>query len=91
MGTYLGVKAVEAKGKKIQDHLSETQPVVPIGKRLVAIPENGLWKIAPDVTHPQEYAALYGSYARGNFLRGKLYLLDEKLVAECPDEGRVNL
>lgn len=91
MAKYLGVRAVEAKGQKIQGHLSEKQPIVPNGKRLIAILQNGVWKIAPDVTHPAEYAELYKSYSQGNFLGGELYLLDENLLAQCPDEGRVNL
>ncbi|MDB5225538.1 MAG: hypothetical protein JWL87_490 [Candidatus Adlerbacteria bacterium] len=89
MGTYYGVKAVEAKGVLVQGHLSETPPYTPAGKRLVVIPENGVWKIAGDVTVRSEYDRMYESYASGDWLSGKLYLLDEKLVPECPDEGQV--
>ena len=88
MGTYLGVNAVRAKGQKIGTISGTSQPHIPAGKRLIGIPNNGVWEIAPDLTHPSEYAAFYESYAGGHWLGVELYLLDEGRVAECPDEGR---
>lgn len=91
MGVYLGVKAVEAKAKLIRDFISKNRPAVPSGKRLIAVTQNGYFKIAGDVTHPAEYAAMYRAVVSGDWLGGKLYLLDESLVKECPDEGRVKI
>ena len=87
MGTYLGVTAVQRNGQPVQLYTGSTQPTVPQGKRLIAIMDNGVWKIAPDVTRPSEYAEFHRNYSQGNWLAMKLYLLDESKVAECPDEG----
>lgn len=91
MGTYLGVRAVEKNGEECTSPFSKQQPDVPPGKRLIGIPQNGLWKIAADLTRRSEYDSLYSSYAAGNWLDCKLYLLDEDKVTKCPDEGRVSI
>jgi len=88
MGSYLGVKAVEAKGKIVYA-MNGAQPNIPNGNRLIAVLSNGLWKIAPDVTDPSEFKSFYGYYSQGYYLSMELYLLPESQVAECPDEGRV--
>lgn len=85
---YLGVNAVKKKGES-QGLAFGTQPFVPMGKRLVAIVNNGVYQVAPDVTESREYDHFYESYAQGHWLRMDLYLLPEDLVKECPDEGQV--
>jgi hypothetical protein len=91
MGKYFGVKAVRAKGQKLEVGFGKSQPRVPSGKRLVGIPNNGAYEVAQDLTNPSDYDALFGSYMRGNWLGCDLYLLEESRVAECPDEGRNNI
>lgn len=88
MGTNLGVKAVRINGQPIiQLSARGIQPTVPQGKRLIAIVNNGMLTIAPDVTDPSDYAEIYHSYSQGKFLAMDLYLLDESKVPECPDTG----
>ncbi len=87
MGTYLGVRAVERLGKPVYSHSS--RPEIPSGQRLIAVMDNGLYKIAPDVTRPSEYKEFYDCYAQGQWIEMHLYLLEEDKVAQCPDEGRV--
>jgi hypothetical protein len=87
MGVYLGVKAVSTKGKFIQG--SVDQPYIPTGHRLIMVLNNGLYKIAPDVTDPKEYKYFYEQYSKGYWISFELFLLPEELIKECPDEGRV--
>ncbi len=90
MGTYLGVRAVEHLGRPTNlSYNSNNQPLIPSGKRLIAVMNNGLYKIAPDVTRPSEYKEFYDCYAKGIWIAMHLYLLEENEVTKCPDEGRV--
>jgi len=88
--TYYGVKAVVQKGQRI-DSATERQPPVYSDDVLVAIINNGLWAVAPDVTDAREYSHFYGSYAQGYWLNFDLYNLPKKEIPNCPDEGRVPL
>lgn len=87
MGTYFGVTCVESKGTLIIG--TERQPFILAGHRLIAILDNGLWRIAPDVTEKREYDEFYHDYGTGNWLSMKLYLIPEGILKSCPDEGRV--
>lgn len=85
---YLGVNAVIKCGKRI-GQAQETQPSTPAGNRLIAIINNGLWQLAPDVSSPGDYNELYRAYSAGAYLDMILYLLPESEVEQCPNEGRV--
>ena len=87
MGIYLGVTAVERLGTLIIP--MQSQPPVWPGHRLVMVLDNGLWKIAVDVTDRREYDDFYASYSKGNWLQIRLYDIIKEQVKECPDEGRV--
>lgn len=86
MGTYHGVNAVKANGNKLQIPRG-TKPDCPDGCYLVAIVNNGVWAIAPDVTDPQEFKQFYDSYSQGNWLSFDVYSVKNEI--QCPDEGRV--
>lgn len=86
MGTYLGVTKVEEIGTSMVP--TKDQPVA-FGTMLVMVLDNGLWKIAADVTNRREYDEFYASYAQGNWLQIRLYSLTVEQAKECPDEGRV--
>lgn len=88
MGTYLGVNAVKNHGVYM-GYAQEQKPITPPNNRLVAVLNNGVWQVAPDVTRDSEYKHFFDSYAQGNWLAMQLYRLEESKVALCPDEGRV--
>ncbi len=85
MGIYLGVNAVIKKGKPSTSKTYQPQP----GHRTIAILDNGLYRIAWDVTQKSAYDAMYDAYGRGAYTHFSLYLLPENEVENCPDEGRV--
>jgi len=87
MGTYLGVNAVIKHGEQI--HTYDKQPQIPSGKFLVAIICNGIWSIAPEVTHESEYDEFHRAYCAGLWLSFKVYAVNESDRDICPDEGRV--
>lgn len=86
MGTYYGVNAVEKLGTPMIP--APGQPLA-FGTILVMVLDNGLYKVAVDVTDARDYKDFYESYAMGNWLRIRLYSLTREQIKECPDEGRV--
>lgn len=63
---------------------------MPSGFRLIGIVSKGLYSIAPDLTDISEFNTYYEAYNSGIYLKIDLYLLEEGLVPQCPDEGRVS-
>lgn len=88
MSFYLGVTAVERKGKRVDWYYQKSQPYIPRDHRLVAVMDNGFYRVALSVTDPHEFKAALRSYNEGKWLDMVLYLLPERLVSECPNEGR---
>jgi hypothetical protein len=86
MGTYLGVNAVEKIGTPVIP--TKDQPMT-FGNMLIMVLDNGLWKVAADVTNKREYDDFYASYALGNWLQIRLFSLTVEQAKACPDEGRV--
>jgi len=81
MGVYYSPEKVKQVGERIWS--GERQPVVVGPYRLIAVLDRGLWKCAPDVTDPKEYAQFYKSYYEGLFISMHVYKVHEKRLKEC--------
>ncbi len=87
MGSYYGAEQIEKLGTKISSY-SNTPPEARGNQALVAIMDNGAWRIAVDVSRPSEYKAFKDSYSSGNFLTMDVYAISQDKLAQCPDTGR---
>ncbi len=85
---YLGVNAVKKHGIPAVNP-GERRPPKKDGHLLVMILDNGLWQVAPVISSDADYLHHYGSYAQGLWCRFSVWYLEERLVSECSDEGRV--
>ncbi len=92
MSEYIGARALRKHGVRIEGSM-DSFPVIPEGKRIVGIFQYRLngkgadWEIAADLTEErvrEEWVDSLGFYSRY-----ELYELDEALLSQCPDEGRV--
>lgn len=84
MGIYYIAEQVEEKGKYIG--LSEKQPRLYHGMRLIAVLDKLLYKYAPDITSPDEYDHFYQQYASGQFVSMKVYQVPED---DLPDRSTI--
>ena len=82
---YYGASAVEEHGRYVPHNYQ--QPRVMPGFKLVAILDNGLHRIAADVTDPEDWREHYGVYSRGSWLTMTVYELTNEQAAACPDTG----
>lgn len=91
MSEYFGVSKVQEIGQRVDlpDGKRQRQPLIPVGKSLIAVVGNGLWKIAPDVTDLMAYEYFRESHEIGVWATLELYLLTHEQLCECPDEGLV--
>lgn len=78
---YLDASAVEARGQHFNIPLTEIQPSVPSGQRLVAILTCGRTSIALDVSDPRDYRNAFCTH--GNMFAIRLFWLDEDQVPRC--------
>lgn len=93
MPENLGVNAVREKGQLyVPKHSFDMdQPSIPFGMRLVGIVSNGAWETALDLTNRRDYSRVSDEVMHGKWRDCELHLLEEELVSECPDEGRVRI
>lgn len=75
MGTYY-TESVFKQGQPIQINYSN-QPTVRANsnERMVAMLDNGIRKIYPDVTRPEEFDHFYGNYAKGYWLEMRVRIV----------------
>jgi len=87
MGSYYGAEQIEKLGTTISSY-SSTPPTPQGNQALVAIMDNGLYRIACDVSRPSEYKEFNDSYRQGNWLTMDVYAISKDKLADCPDTGR---
>lgn len=74
MGKYYDAADVKARGTKVSCCPSGNVITLPgFTNRLVMILDNGLRKVAPDVSDPEEFKCFYDSYSTGMWLSYHLY------------------
>lgn len=82
MGIYYSSSQVAKLGSVI----SGFQPTV--NHSLVMVLDNGVYKIAADVTNKAEYDEFYRQYSQGYFLDYRVYLVSDENIKLCQDQGR---
>lgn len=83
MGTYYDVGKTKEIGRSVRRPTGGKQPRIPNGHRLLAIMDNMMFKVCPDVTSPDEYAEFYGPYSQGLWVTMDLFLVPEHRLEEC--------
>ena len=84
MGTYYGVEQIEKLGTKISSY-SNTPPILQGSQALVAIMDNGAFRICVDVSKPSEYTSFKDAYGEGMWLDMAVYTISKDKLPECPD------
>ena len=87
MGTYYGAEQIEKLGTKISSY-SSTPPTPQGNQALVAVMDNGVFRIAVDVSRASEYEHFKDAYNQGNWLDMKVFAISKDKLPECPDTGR---
>lgn len=78
---YLNAAAVEASGQHFDIPLTEKQPCIPLGQRLVAVLTCGRTSIAIDVSDPEVYSRTFCTHE--NMFIVRLFWLDEDKAPLC--------
>jgi hypothetical protein len=89
MGSYYGVEQITKLGTKIASY-SSTPPEPQGNQALVAVMDNGVFRVAVDVSRPSEYAHFKDAYSQGMWLSMDVYTISKDKLAECPDTRRAS-
>lgn len=89
MSNYYVVKCIKDKGVPL-NKLSVLHGYEKLKKNdhIVAIMNNGLYAIAPDVTKKSDFKAFDDAYRQGYYLSMDLYKVSEEALGQCQGQGR---
>jgi hypothetical protein len=91
MALYLSVAPVQAEGETMDLPPDNVDPVLPAGRRMIAVVSNGEWQAALDVSHPDTYQRLRRRVADGTWQALQLYSLDEDRALALADGRRATM
>ncbi len=86
---YYSASKVEENGIRVEAPPGDSFPRVYLGEdHLVMVLDNGMYRITPDVTSPNDYREFYSQYYSGRFLTFDLFRLPKDKLELCADTGR---
>jgi hypothetical protein len=85
MQTFYDPDAIEKSGTQL--NALSAQPSIRPGHSLVAIIDNGITRIAADVTNPNEYRNAQNAFRSGAYFSPTIYEVSTDKLKECPDKG----
>jgi hypothetical protein len=91
MALYLAVAPVQAEGEKVELPPDDADPVVPAGRRMIAVVSNGEWQAALDVSDPEAYRRLRRRVTDGTWQGMQLYSLDQDRALGLADGRRATM